>query len=454
VNYSLSAKFQQSQYTYLKADVLADDGWNIGYPALPMDVGYAAARIASLSLHHENAVNRFYKWQVKIYANKIRHFMDDTKRPFVPMHMDMPGISKTYGVYSEGEMKINHKQKLLLRADGSSTFLKASMTMYQSGQLPMYMLTWPDNRKNQYGVSASWLYQVDSTIKVQVASRVDYITHNLVSQEAKDQVNIFGYPKADRSDFLKNISAQVSKKLSGKIKTTASISFSERTPTPSELYGFYLFNSNDGYDYIGNPQLKLEKSLQTEVSAQYNWGTNQIQITYYYSKIFNYIAGIVDPSLSAMTIGANGVKSFINIPNASVTGLEASAVIKPSTTTDIVSTIRYTLGKDNHNNPLPFIAPLKNITSVRYQLNKLSLQLESEAALKQNRVSSTTGEDITAGYFLLHSRLGYNTKIFKNNMEIQAGVENILDKQYHEHLDWGNINRPGRNVYAQIKIFF
>jgi iron complex outermembrane receptor protein len=39
-------------------------------------------------------------------------------------------------------------------------------------------------------------------------------------------------------------------------------------------------------------------------------------------------------------------------------------------------------------------------------------------------------------------------------MEIQAGVENILDKQYHEHLDWGNINRPGRNVYAQIKIFF
>lgn len=454
VNYSLSAKYQHNSYTYFKADLLGDDGWNIGYPALPMDVGYAAARIVSLSMHRENQLKSFYKWQVKIYANKIDHAMDDTKRPNVPMHMDMPGWSKTYGAYSDAELKINKNQRLLFRADGSSTFLKASMTMYQPGELPMYMLTWPDNRKNQYGISAAWLLQIDSMLKLQLSGRTDFISNKLVSQEAKDQVSIFGYTSADRNDLLKNLSAQLSKKISSRIKATASISYTERMPTASELYGFYLFNSNDGFDYIGNPKLKTEKSVQADALVMYNWKNNRIQISYFYSKISQHITGIIDPSFSTMTIGANGVKKFINIPNATVTGLESSLILKPALSFDIVSTLRWTMGKDNDGNPLPFIAPLKNITSLRYQSKKLSLQLETEAAAKQNRVNTKTGEDITPAYFLLHTRFGYNARIFKNNTEWQAGIENVLDSRYHEHLDWGNIARPGRNVYAQVKIFF
>jgi iron complex outermembrane receptor protein len=31
--------------------------------------------------------------------------MDDTKRPNVPIHMDMPGWSKTYGYYSKVKAK-------------------------------------------------------------------------------------------------------------------------------------------------------------------------------------------------------------------------------------------------------------------------------------------------------------------------------------------------------------
>ncbi|MFC5048886.1 hypothetical protein [Aquimarina hainanensis] len=33
----------------------------------------------------------------------------------------------------------------------------------------------------------------------------------------------------------------------------------------SEGYGFFLFNSFDGYDYIGNPALKKEKSVDFSV---------------------------------------------------------------------------------------------------------------------------------------------------------------------------------------------
>ncbi len=86
--------------------------------------------------------------------------------------------------------------------------------MYQDRQPDMYMLTWPDNRKNQYGISASWLWQRDSSMQLQLTGRTDLITSALVSEEAKDQVSIFNNFFTGRTDFLKNFSAQVSKKIS------------------------------------------------------------------------------------------------------------------------------------------------------------------------------------------------------------------------------------------------
>jgi iron complex outermembrane receptor protein len=453
-NYSFSAKYRYNDHTYLKADFLGDDGWNIGYPALPMDVGYAAARIGSVAIESENRNKELYKWSAKFYANRIKHYMDDTHRPDVTIHMDMPGISKTMGAFADGEWKLSPKQSLQLRADISSTYLMASMTMYQPGQLPMYMLTWPDHRKYQTGASASWQTELDSLWSLRLNGRLDIINYRLLSEDAKEEVAVLGYPDANRNDLLKNLSAQLSRKINTDLKASISIGYAERVPTGSELYGFYLFNSQDNFDYIGNPELKNETSLQAEGSLVFHKGANRLQLTGFYNKIHNYILGQVDPSLSSMTIGSNGVKSYINIPDAILTGVELSAVIKPAKYWQVVSTLRYTYGATNEKEPLPLIPPIKNVGSVRFQPGRFSAQLEYETTSHQYRINDEAGEDITEGYFLLHGRLGYVLDIFKSNSEIQCGVENIFDKLYHEHLDWGNIPRPGRNVYIQVKISF
>lgn len=453
-NYSLSAKYLLNQFTSVKADLLGDDGRNIGYPALPMDVGYASARIGAVSIEQTNRTKRLYKWQAKIYANKIRHFMDDTHRPNVPVHMDMPGKSVTYGTYFEGDIKTSVKSRLQVIADASSTILQASMTMYQAGQLPMYMLTWPNNRKGQYGMAASWTLPIDSSAKLQLNGRADYIKYDLITTEAKDQVNIFGYSSAGRSDLLKNFSAQFVKRLGNRFKTSASIGYSERVGTASELYGFYLFNSSDGYDYIGNPELKNEQSLQAEITGTYNRNKARLQLSFFGSHINNYILGIINPGISSMTIGANGVKTHMNSQTVWVAGFEALAILKPATGTELISTLRYNWGIDNNKQPLPFMPPLKSFTSFRYQPGKFSAQLESEAVLQQNRINNNTGEDATPGYILVHARVGYVFDLLGSNIQMQSGIENLLDKQYHDHMDWGNIARPGRNIYLQLKLVF
>lgn len=454
LNYALSVKYLQGAHNALKADVILDDGWNIGYPALPMDVGKAAARIAALSFVHEDPAGLLQKLTVKAYANQVKHAMDDTRRPNVPMHMDMPGLSKTVGAFAEAAMQLNKKQSLQLRADGSSTYLQASMTMYQAGQLPMYMLTWPDNKKNQYGLSAAWTRETDSSFKIQLTTRIDYIHTYLNSEEAKDQVSIFGFADAAKENFLKNASVQVTKKLNPALKWSASFGYSERVPTASERYGFYLFNAGDGYDYIGNPALLPEKALQADVSVTYSRRKNRLQLSYFFSRVTDFIASEAAPGFSVMTIGANGVRTYTNLPNAIITGLEASAVLKPIPAMDFVSTLRYTYAKDNAGKALRGIAPLKNVSSLRYQAGRFFSQMETEIAAAQHRFDATAGEDETPPYILWHVRLGYQTKCFDRVVELQAGVENIFDKNYHEHLDWGNIARSGRNIYLQLKFAF
>src|SRR5690554_3711073 len=93
-------------------DYIHDEGYNIGYPALTMDVGYAKAYIAGLTHTYTNYEKVLRSVETKVFFNYIDHTMDDTKRPaeMVPMHMDMPGTSRTFGANSRAifRLKGNH----------------------------------------------------------------------------------------------------------------------------------------------------------------------------------------------------------------------------------------------------------------------------------------------------------------------------------------------------------
>ena len=454
INYSLHGKLILRGNAYLKIELLADDGWNIGYPALPMDVGYANARIGSISIVKERGSNGWQKMEAKLYANKVRHSMDDTHRPDVPIHMDMPGESFTSGMYAQGVKNLGKHQQLTIRADASTTTLKASMTMYQPGQTPMFMLTWPDNRQLQSGLAAQYLFRIDSSTQLQLNARADYAGFGLTSEAGKDQLAVFGYSGQHKNFFIPSLSGHVNRKLFHHLKASFTLGINGRTPTASELFGFYLFNQFDGYDYIGNPELKQEIGKQVELTLSWQQPKLKVQASGFVSRVENYIMGKYAPELSVMTIGAKGVKIYENIPYAMLAGAEGSVVYNPLLKTTIISTLKYSQGKDNEGAALPLIAPLRNISSIKHSLGKLWLQGEFETAAAQNKVSMAAKEKPTGTFSLYHFRFGYQTQSKQLLWQLNGGVENIFDAHYREHLDWGNIARPGRNFYFQIGISF
>lgn len=454
VNFSINSKYMLKENSFLSLDILADDGWDIGYAALPMDVSSAKARIYALSYKLYPKNKAFNYFETKVYGNNIIHNMDDTKRPLTPMHMDMPGWSNTYGAYAETAITLNPKNVLTIRTDGFSNLTRAEMTMYPENSTPMFMLTWPDVRNTVAGLYLNNDYLLSKKFTLNLNGRLDYSSSKVTSEIGRTQLEVFNYNVDNaRVKLLKNINTGVVYK-SDRFYSSVSMGYSERPASTNELYGFYLFNAYDGYDYIGNPNLNNESSFNIELNAGYKTKTADLNVTLFNNEIQNFTLGKYNADLSVMTIGANGTKVYEQVANANLKGFEIGLSTLLLKNLQLISNARYTKGTDNNNRPLPLISPFKLTSSVRYAKSKFSVQAENVWATAQNNVSATVNETTTPAYTLFNLRGTYAFKVKQNNLELNAGIENIFDTYYQDHLDWGNIPRPGRNVMMGLSFIF
>jgi iron complex outermembrane receptor protein len=260
-NTSAAISFKISQTQLLKIDYIGDWGKNIGYPALLMDVGSASAQIFSVAHQLDFKKGFIIKNNLKIYYNNIFHQMDDTQRKDTPMHMDMPGWSKTIGVFDEIIGKSNFK----LRLDYHHVYLRADMTMYPNGEPLMYMQTLPENNLHDIGLAINKVLNFRHKQQLQINGRLDYYNQYASYGIGSKQWLVY---KTDiietKTDLLKNINIAYSKQIKNLFSIQLSIGYGERIPTANERYGYYLFNRQDQFDYVGNLNLKPEKSYQTD----------------------------------------------------------------------------------------------------------------------------------------------------------------------------------------------
>ena len=140
-NVSANGGYKIAEGRALTTSLIFDEARDVGYPALTMDVSLARAIIASIGFEQDILSGSLRDWKSKIYFNKVTHVMDDTKRPDVPIHMDMPGWSDTYGFFSQALLKLK-KHQFLFKADGYYNKSLAEMTMYPNdpNELPCLCL--------------------------------------------------------------------------------------------------------------------------------------------------------------------------------------------------------------------------------------------------------------------------------------------------------------------------
>lgn len=452
INFTLAGKWAIAKTDTLVASALIDKGKDIGFPALSMDVGKADAGLYSVTYSHHQPWLIFHPITVKAYYNSIYHVMDDSKRPDVLQPMDMSGRSGTWGGFMETDIRIFHQHKTSLRVDYFKNDLIGEMTMYGKNGSSGYMQNAPASTRQDWGIFISQQWLLNSKNKFLFSFRGDRVNDYLKPGVGADQLNFYNNLKNNNSKFIKTVSLNYKRKIIDGLHLEFTSGYGERMPTLNEKYGFFLFNRFDNYDYLGNPFLQPEKTINAEVTAHWVRSRFELQFSPFYQSIGNYIrGGITADKGKAMTHGAKGVKTYSNVSRTELKGFDVMILAGVLRNMQLTNSIKYTYGVIIGEGAMPLIPPLKSVTSIRWQGRKTDIQGEWEFAASQNNVSTLAGEEKTPGYSIFNLRGGFKVT---SKLKINMGLENIFDRRYREHLDWGGIMRPGRNAYINLNYSF
>lgn len=450
-NLSAALAYKIDSLQSLRINYLGDWGKNIGYPALPMDVGYANAQIASVTHQLQFKGKRLQANEAKVYYNSIYHQMDDTHRSDVPMHMDMPGWSTTYGGYNT----ISTKKGFNLRADYHHTQTRADMVMYPANEPIMYLQTLPENTLSDLGIAINQKIQLKYKQQLSFNARIDLITQSGLNGPGVKQWEVFNTDiTTGKQDLLKNLSLQYGKSFKDKFYTQLSFGYGERVATSNERYGYYLFNRQDQYDYVGNLDLKPEKSLQSEFLVRFTSKKLECSATLFYHHTNDYIYSYRMAGYGPMTIGALGLKTYTNISYATSQGTEMMIKYYLSEKLTYISTAKYVYAQTDKGSPLPLVPPFKLQQALRYNVKLVQMQLEYDYAAAQKRINPDYGDKATPDFHLLNFRISRNIKIKPGIIQVSAACENIFNANYREHLDIGQVPRFGRNFTFNLSFLF
>ena len=446
--------FKFAEKNVVEGTVIFDRASDVGYPALNMDVSKAEGIITSLSYQRLFGGSFFSSWTTKIYYNHITHIMDDTTRPDVQIHMDMPGKSSTAGLYSLINAG-NGRHDLQINYDLYYNKLFADMTMYPGGAAPMYMVTWPDVRTLNTGLAASDRISLSGGHAVQLTAKTAFQRQRLNSDEGYHALSVF-FPGMERSyyQFVGRFAANWSWQDSH-WQVTAGTGWGSRAPTVTEAYGYYLNNTFDQYDYIGNPHLKNESAW--ELSATAKWSPVS-QLTFSADAnaflFSNYIIGQFEDRLSAMTVGAEGVKVYGNLDHAKIINTSFSVKWQAQKWLQWENRISYSLGHDDDNDPLPLIAPVIFHSRVDFSYRQWQALLAVKADARQVSNGEKYGETETPGYYTVNLSAQYGLKLRGSLLTFRAGVENLFNRDYTTYSDWNGIPQKGRNVFFNAQFTF
>lgn len=451
-NTSLGLAYKTGSLSSVRVDAIFDQAKDVGFPALPMDLWLSRALITSAAYKQlfEEGVLRV--WDTKLYFNAIEHYMDDTKRPENLVHMDMPGWSTTYGLVSQVHLKRgNISSEIQLNAYENLSI--AEMTMYPQDRShkTMFAYTWPWVTTRFAGLSMNNSWDVSAISRVNFGGSLGWNYNHAKYAE----FNRIFYPDAspEKDRILPSLHASYQLNIHH-FDFSVGTGYGHRAPSVSEAYGYYIYNSFDRYDYIGNPDLKNEVSYELNASAGFKKERMGVEAKVNYFHIQDYIVGRILNLGSPMNYQSVGVKGYTSLPHAKLFNMALSANYDILQHLHWKGTLMYARATDNKGGNLPFIRPLSYQTALHFMHKGFGIQTSWNGDFAQDNYSPEYGEDHTPSYMIWNISADYMFNVRNVKTSVQIGAENLFNEYYSTYADWGNIPRMGRNIFTSIKFNF
>jgi len=229
-----------------------------------------------------------------------------------------------------------------------------------------------------------------------------------------------------------------------------------RAPNLAELTSNGIHEGTNRFE-IGNPNLKNENNLQTDIALEYN----SEHFEFFANGFYNIIRGYIFIEPNGEFVDNNPVYNYIQ-QDANLYGGEIGFHFHPHPLDwlHVQSSFESVIGRLDTDAYLPLIPAKKLSNTIRFEFNNSKKWITQSNAFitlntifEQNRVA--TFETPTAGYNLLNAGLGASLKLFNQEVELQLTAVNILNKNYISHLSRlkvDDISNIGRNISLGLSI--
>lgn len=250
-----------------------------------------------------------------------------------------------------------------------------------------------------------------------------------------------------------------------------------RSPSYQERYLWLPLEATaglaDGNTYTGNIELDPEVSRQIEFGMDFSNTRFTLAPRIFYSQVDDYIQGTtseIAPAtmfvqmMNMMNDMTNPAPLQFNNVDAVIYGFDMDWAWQLSDQWSMSGIVNYVRGKrDDIEDELYRIAPANTSIRLNYVNGSWAFGAEGVFYSAQNQVSETNREQETAGYGLLNLSASWQ---MTSALELAAGVDNVFDKEYRDHL--GGYNRArnpdigmreripgyGTNVFARVSYSF
>lgn len=385
--------------------------------------------------------------EVKAYRNYIDHIMDNfTLRDPSGMKSVMNPDRLTRGARAEVRLNAGDATSVIAGVDYQENEHTARMAM------AMAMAPDPDiddvsrNDKasfEQLGVFAEVEHDLDLQNRLAAGLRVD----EAEAEAEQAMMGGYGGVAAGTTDEDTNTS--------GFLRWEHDL---ERSPSTVYVGLGRAERSPDFWERDRVFDLDTEKETQLDLGWSFRGARTQATVSLFYADIADYIQ--ISESDPDESVDAENI-------DATTYGGEADVSYRLTDGWRLNGTVAYVHGEnDSDNEPLAQMPPLEGSLGLNYDDGTYSGGMLVRAVDRQDRVDEGSGTiygtDIgeTAGFAVLSINGGYRPQ---EGVLLTAGIDNLLDKTYAEHLAMGSadagavtgrVNEPGRTYWLKASARF
>ncbi|AJC22584.1 TonB-dependent copper receptor [Pandoraea pulmonicola] len=430
------------------------------YAGRGMDGTHFRRQTFGLSLDKQHPSDVLDRIEARVYYNEADHVMDNyTLRQPDPMSSMSAGMAsdvrrRTFGARAAATLQLGDDLKLVTGVDAQSNRLDSRSAM---GQQRYGDQSW-NARTTMWNAGAfgELTWYANDVSRVVGGARIDYAS----ARDARATIKSKPNPTFDddRARVLPSGFVRYERDLTSlPITWYAGIGHAERYPDYWEL-----FSAKQGPAGSINAfsAIQPEKTTQLDVGAQYKSDRFGAWISAYAGYVqdfilFNYAASVMGSTTQATNV------------NAQVMGGEAGASWSPITPLRVETSLAYAWGRNaSSGDPLPQIPPLEVRLGLEYTRGAWSVGGLWRGVAAQHRYATNEGNVVgkdfgpSAGFGVLSLHTQYNVS---KAVQISAGVDNVLNKAYAEHLNLaGNagfgypanapVTEPGRTAWVRMSV--